>query len=470
MPFLARLLLVALLCTPQDKPADRIPVPDAAKQKDAEKTVKELFKTEYAKKTPADRQALGRLLLKQAKDSRDDSVAQWVLFREAQDIGAAIPDFDLVFDAVEGVAAIFDVPAAATKLAALAAAGKAAKTPEEFGKLGDQYLKVLDGALAAEDYDGVDKALAGAVQAAKRVNTPAWATKIAARSKEVAEIKSRVEKLKKAIDTLTKDPENAAASFEVGHFKCFAKKNWDEGLPFLAKGSDAGFKAAATKDLAKPAEPERQVEVGDAWWDLAEKERNEGVKRRLHLRAVSWYEQAQAALNGLMKTKADTRIDAQKRRDLMLGVEAFFGDKSANPALLPCDADDGHFEETSVGGKACVRLTKDTIAGSDGTRYLYVNVVPKWQESWKPVEVEMEYFDEGNGNVDIHYDAVSGIYKTGGKSFVLGNSKTWKTFTFTIPDPLFSGRLKGGSDMRVHVFPGSAVSFHRMVVRLAAPK
>jgi|SRR5579862_1774896 len=471
MPTSRTALLLALcvsgaLGAQEKKSSDRQPVPDAARQKEAEKAVRDLFKAEYAQKTAPERKAFAQTLLHHARESKDDPAAQWILFREAQDIAIQAGDFDLAIEAVDAAASTFDIPGPATKLALLNTAAKAAKTPDELARIVDQLLKLLDPALAADDYDAADKELAAAGQTAKRANIPALLARVAARGKELSEIKARFEKVKKSLDTLIKDPENPAANLEVGLFLVFTKKNWEEGLPLLAKGSDLGLKAAANKDLAHPSEPGALVEAGDAWWELSEKEKNDAAKKRLALRAVSWYEQALPAVAGLTKTKVDQRLDIQKRRELALGLETLLGEKSANPFVVVCDADDGHFEETLIGGKPCVRLTNATIANSDGTRYLYVHIVPKWQDRWKPVEIEMEYYDEGNGSVDIQYDAVAGIYKPGLKSFTLSGSKTWKSFTFSLPEPLFAGRLKSGSDFRLHIFPGSPMPVHRIVLRV----
>jgi hypothetical protein len=50
----------------------RLPVPDGAKQKDAEKLVRDLFKDQYSKKSAADRKTLCGLLLEQASKNRED--------------------------------------------------------------------------------------------------------------------------------------------------------------------------------------------------------------------------------------------------------------------------------------------------------------------------------------------------------------------------------------------------------------
>jgi len=68
---------------PSGKPAvdvsKRSQVPDAAKQRETERQIKDLFKEQYAKKSPGDRKVLIRMLLEQAAKSQDDPGALWVL-------------------------------------------------------------------------------------------------------------------------------------------------------------------------------------------------------------------------------------------------------------------------------------------------------------------------------------------------------------------------------------------------------
>jgi hypothetical protein len=109
----------------------RLPVPDAAKQKEAEKSVRDLFKSEYAKKAPADRQALAAALLDQAARTADDPSGRWVLYREAQEIAVQAGDPKLAVAAVDGAARVFDIDALAQKNAALTAIGKTAKRSAE---------------------------------------------------------------------------------------------------------------------------------------------------------------------------------------------------------------------------------------------------------------------------------------------------------------------------------------------------
>ena len=47
----------------------------------------------------------------------------------------------------------------------------------------------------------------------------------------------------------------------------------------LAKSSDAALAKLADKDLAAPEDANRRMELADAWWDLAQKEKGEGSNK-----------------------------------------------------------------------------------------------------------------------------------------------------------------------------------------------
>src|SRR5579864_8337658 len=89
--------LAVLLLAPQEarSQAARAPVPDAAKQREAEKTIRDLYKADYARKSPADRDTLVRTLLAQGQKSQDDPAAQFVFYREAQDLAAQSGNLEL---------------------------------------------------------------------------------------------------------------------------------------------------------------------------------------------------------------------------------------------------------------------------------------------------------------------------------------------------------------------------------------
>ena len=226
---------------------DKLPVPDAAKQREAEKTIKEVFKDEYAKTTPDDRAALSKKLLKQAEESNDDKSAVYVLWREACNAAALAGDLDTPLAIIDQMSTTFKVDVIALKKAAL--------------------------------------------------------TTVTANTKD-----ADVTKAINGINLLLDKPDDPAGNTLVGKYLCFRRSAWDKGLPFLAKCNDAAVKTAAEKELLKPKEAQVQVAVGDCWWDLAEKETDKTTKSALLERARFWYEKSLPSLAGLVKAKVEKRL------------------------------------------------------------------------------------------------------------------------------------------------------------------
>src|SRR3954468_18328820 len=108
------LLIFALLITapaaappvapPLTQPAATLlPVPSAVAQSAARDMIHKLYKTDFDKKSPADRQALAKLLVAQAKDTKDDSAARYIALMEAADLAAGAGDASTAFAALEQI-------------------------------------------------------------------------------------------------------------------------------------------------------------------------------------------------------------------------------------------------------------------------------------------------------------------------------------------------------------------------------
>jgi len=290
----------------------RAPIPDAAKQRDAEKLVKELFKEQYSKKTPADRKVLIRLLMDQAAKSQDDPTALWVLYREAQDNAVQICDGASALESIERMARIFDVDAMSMKNAALIAAGKTAKTPEELVALANALHALIEELIRADLYDSADKAAGLAVQHARKSNDPAAVARASTRAKEVAEAKALYQSMKSVMQTQAKNPDDPVANLEIGRFLCYVKGSWDLGLSFIVKGSDQPLKALAEKELAFPMQAAECAALADGWYDLAEKERSPLRKSQLYAHAKAIYGSALPDATGLLRAKIEKRLGEMK--------------------------------------------------------------------------------------------------------------------------------------------------------------
>lgn len=285
----------------------KLPEPDSIAQRKAQAEIQGLFKDEYAKKTPADRVALARKLIETAGQTQDDPVSRFVLYREAMDLAALAGDFELALGTVDEVAKAYAVNGPAMKSAILSGAAKNARTTEEIKGLAALYLRQGEDALAADEMEEADRLIQQAVALGKRSKDAALSGRAEARQKEIAEMKPRFDRAKKAREALAANPEDGAAHLALGQYLCFFKNDWTSGLLHLARCADPAARNAAAKDLANPAEAPAQVEAGDAWYDMAERE--SGMARAsLRRRAAVWYERAVLSLSGLTKIKVEKRI------------------------------------------------------------------------------------------------------------------------------------------------------------------
>src|SRR5262249_50707840 len=117
------------------------------------------------------------------------------------------------------------------------------------------------------------------------------------RAEDVKTAKKEFGRMKQFADRLAKDDKDAEANLEMGKYLSLIKGNFDKGLPLLAKGKDAALKTMAERDLAKPKEVKAQVERADDWYKMGEAEKGL-TQRQLYRRALHWYQQAMAKLEG----------------------------------------------------------------------------------------------------------------------------------------------------------------------------
>lgn len=312
------LFLLPLGAEAQEGP--KTPLPSAAEQSEAEKLIKDVFKDDYAKRTPADRQTLARKLLDQGLQSKDDPKSQFVLFREAREMASQAGDVQTAMTAVDEMAKVFAVEPVGMKQAVLANATKAARSPDEFQNLARAALRLADAAVAADDFDTAEKLTATALQNAKKSPDTTLQSRAAAKSKQFADFKSRFERIRKARETLASNPEDGPSNLAVGRYECLVKGNWAKGLPLLAKSGDPVLRPLAEKELADPAESADQAAIADGWWDLVEKEKDAATRNLARDHAYAWYQKSLARLAGLNRTKVEKRLKEYGAQKLTRGT------------------------------------------------------------------------------------------------------------------------------------------------------
>ncbi|MET9273334.1 glycosyl hydrolase family 28-related protein [Kribbella sp. NPDC003557] len=111
----------------------------------------------------------------------------------------------------------------------------------------------------------------------------------------------------------------------------------------------------------------------------------------------------------------------------------------------------------------------DRTAPAPGTSFFYMNVADTYlYDNRGLVLVSMDYFDEGNGQFGLHYDSPGETIPEKFKNSEVvryGDTKTWKTYTFALPDAVMTNRSNGG-DFRIHNGDGT-VDLKVAAVRVA---
>lgn len=76
------------------------------------------------------------------------------------------------------------------------------------------------------------------------------------------------------------------------------KGDWEQGLPMLAIGSDAGLKELARMELTSPAVPSEQIALGERWQKQSDGHKGV-VLSSIQQRAIHWLELALPNVSGL---------------------------------------------------------------------------------------------------------------------------------------------------------------------------
>jgi hypothetical protein len=287
----------------------REPAPGEAAQALAIKHLHERYKDEYAKAQtdPTARADLAARLLEASRQPKSTANERFVLLREARDLAARAFDLVNAFQAAEEMARRFAVSPAEMKAAALTAAAPAATTAEANQSLAEHALGVMQEAVDADAFETAVRLGKLAADAAGKSKNQQLVENISGRNREVHAMRQTFAAMRSVLDRLAQDPEDAAANLAMGRYQGLAKGNWDRALFYLAQGSDPVLRRLAQRDLARPDDSKEQLQIAEAWWTLAEKEKA-GAQVHLQQRAVFWYEQAIDHTRGFQRGRLEQRI------------------------------------------------------------------------------------------------------------------------------------------------------------------
>jgi hypothetical protein len=274
---------------PERNALRRLPVPEPAEVATAEKKLRKELEDDFAKTALRDRTNLAGKILQYNRDGEEPAV-RYAALRESRDLYADVGWLGAALDRAADLAKTFEVNQLQAKLEAfdltVKRGGHYVINPHPV----DQALALLEQAKAEGEFEIAAKFAQTARRAANRWKAPGKAELAARAEAEAAQALAEFNKAKKQMETLAAGPDNAEANLVVGRFRCFYQENWAEGLPLLAKGSDAGLKAAAEKEIQDADSPPACKKIAEAWFEqIARFPGQAQVQAALRRRAALWY-------------------------------------------------------------------------------------------------------------------------------------------------------------------------------------
>lgn len=309
---LSACLLVALLCGTAWGAA-KTPVPDAAAQKPAIATVKEVFKSELASAKSAPQFAdVADKMLGNVQNEESSAVNDYVLLMQAHGLAVKALHPTLSLRIVQMISDRYDVDQHALTVQTLKDLAKGPTDKDLHKQLAELSFKLCLEHQRADRIEAASQHLELADALARRLKSSDMMKQAVARRAEITEYKKLADSSAAAEKKLVESPNDPAANESFGRFLILAKSDWNEGLKRLVLSSDATLQKLAQQDTAlieaaKPPTADAAVQLADGWWDLAQKQSG-NFKSSVKLRAGQWYAFAAPNLKGLPKAKAEQRV------------------------------------------------------------------------------------------------------------------------------------------------------------------
>jgi len=285
----------------------KLPEPGTSDRKAAEKAIQSRFKSDFARKQAADRRSLAGKLLDLGLKEGEEPANRFELLQEARDLAVQAGDAELASAAVSALVQGFSVDPKPLRSQTLQALGKTALTPSALREGLGVAMRFSADAAREDEYDAALQLLAQGELLARRAKDEAGVAAVADRIRDLTEIRKDWTRVRSFFKTLQERPDDPAANLVAGRFLCLMKQDWERGLPYLARGSDDGLKAAALKELGTKG-PEEDVASADSWAAVTEKQWLPRTRLGEHAQAL--YQRAWPKLEGATRESVRARLKA----------------------------------------------------------------------------------------------------------------------------------------------------------------
>jgi hypothetical protein len=292
--------LMFLLTTTASLAQMRAPVPPVEKQKELFRLLEDGYDLPRLDSTAKKQDVFAKLVESSADENMGDD-ERYVVLTTAISLASQMGDAEGWLKAVNALVEAFEVDVTKEKTRLLTEFLKTSKPNAKVKPVVEEAISISQTASKERQFtealsllSSVDTVLRRAADGAalKPLTVEARAA-IAAREKEWKAYQAAAAKLQ------TK-PDDPVANLAVARWHLIQDDDWPKAIPLLVKASDAKWKTAAELEQAMPTDAMAQVAIGDAWWDIGQKETGT-VKLALLTHAAQWYEQALPSLSSALK-------------------------------------------------------------------------------------------------------------------------------------------------------------------------
>ncbi len=296
----------------------KLPVPPPLEQEEKAKLIKQLFKSEYSKRTTVARRDLGKVLLAKAKREKADMVARYVLLSEAINFSARSADLHNSLEAFQLMedAYLIDPVEIKEGLLSVFPRTKSLITEE---MIFDEWMALVDIEVRMDDYSTAER-FAGLAR--KRASRDKLLAGIARdKAKYINLLEKRFEEMKPSLEKLAGDPANIEANGTVGEFISLYKRDWKTGMPLLSKGPDGDLKKLADEEFKASGVTLELQGIADGWWEMAQSHKTL-LRKSCLMRAAHWYRKVLVGLEGLSQVRIEKKLsEIEKEIGISRGVK-----------------------------------------------------------------------------------------------------------------------------------------------------
>lgn len=298
------------------EPLAKQAVPNGADLRKAKIQVKQLYGDQLAlaKSTSFNRSALYDKILDEADLIEDDLSTQYALLDAAYNTAISLRDYGQAEVMLNKIIDGFDIDAIKERADLLKKAKAAAGTSFQKSKVGQSALELAREAIEQRRFIEA-KAMADLAFLLGKQAGNSTLRQDAGRVQFEAKNKSPIWKaVEEQLPKLEKDPDDPVANYVYGRYLVVLEGGFEKGLPMLAKGTNKQIKDAAQLDLENPTDTRQQMAVGEAWFQIAQKELK--FPHNYYARSFAWFSEAAPELSGSDSTHVQYRLRIIRSKNL----------------------------------------------------------------------------------------------------------------------------------------------------------